>query len=208
MVDSLNIGMKNFKEFVIEANTPSLFIWDIDETLMQTSAKIYVRKNGKVVRTLSNTEYNTYVKQPDETLDFSEFRRADIFQKTSKPYMNLMRVASRLLRVTLNNPGSRMIIVTARSDFDDRETFLDTFRQYGLNMRHIYVERSGNLGLPTAEGKRVTIEKYLSTGQFANATLFDDADSNLAMFLGLQKKYPKINLHAYKAEHGTLRKVK
>ena len=101
-----------------------------------------------------------------------------------------------------------MIIVTARGDFDDRETFLDTFRQYGLNMRHIYVERSGNLGLPTAEGKRVTIEKYLSTGRFVNATLFDDADANLAMFLGLKQKYPKINFHAYKAEHGTLRKVK
>jgi len=200
--------MKTLKEYIVETTTPSLFIWDIDETLLQTSAKIYVRKNGQLVRALTNTEYNSYVKQPDETLDFSEFKRADLFKQTSKPYMNVMRIASRLLRVTLNNPGSRMIIVTARSDFDDRETFLDTFRQYGLNMRHIYVERSGNLGLPTAEGKRVTIEKYLSTGTFKNATLFDDADSNLAMFLGLQKKYPNISFHAYKAEHGTLRKVK
>lgn len=203
--------MQTFKEYLLEkpqTSEGSLFIWDIDETLMKTSAKIYVRKNGKVVRALTNTEFNSYVKQPDETLDFSEFKRADIFKSTSKPYMKVVRIASRLLKGVLNNQNSRMIIVTARSDFDDRETFLDTFRQYGLNMRHIYVERSGNLGLPTAEGKRVTIEKYLATGQFHNATLFDDADSNLMMFLSLQKKYPKINFHAYKAEHGTLRKVK
>lgn len=208
MVDSLNIGMKTFKEYLQEAAEGHLFIWDIDETLMQTSAKIYVRKNGQLVRALTNTEYNSYAKQPDETLDFSEFRRADIFKQTSKPYMSIMRIASRLLRVTLNNPESRMIIVTARADFDDRETFLNTFRQYGLNMRHIYVERSGNLGLPTAEGKRVVIEKHLTSGQYKHATLFDDANENLSMFLGLQKKYPNIKFHAYKAEHGTLRKVK
>lgn len=202
--------MQTFKEYLLEkpqTSEGSLFIWDIDETLMKTSANIYVRKNGKLIRALTNTEFNTYVKQPDETLDFSEFKRADIFKSTSKPYMNVMRIASRLLKGVLNNQNSRMIIVTARSDFDDRETFLDTFRQYGLNMRHIYVERSGNLGLPTAEGKRVTIEKYLSTGQFKNVTLFDDANENLSMFLSLKKKYPNINFHAYKAEHGTLRKV-
>lgn len=203
--------MQTFKEYLLEkpqTSEGSLFIWDIDETLMQTTANIYVRKNGKIVRTLSNTQFNTYRKQPDETLDFSEFKRADLFKQTSKPYMNVMRIASRLLQGVLNNQNSRMIIVTARSDFDDRETFLNTFRQYGLNMNHIYVERSGNLGLPTVEGKRVTIEKYLRTGQFKNATLFDDADANLAMFLGLQRKYPKINFHAYKATHGTLQKVK
>lgn len=203
--------MRTFQEYLLErpqTSEGSLFIWDIDETLLHTTAKVYVRRNGQLVRALTNAEYNTYQKMPGETLDFSEFRRADLFKKTSKPYMNIMRIASRLLKGVLNNQRSRMIIVTARSDFDDRDTFLDTFRQYGLNMNHIYVERTGNLGLATSEGKRVTIEKYLVTGQFKNATLFDDADENLAMFLDLKRKYPHINFHAYKAERGTLRKVR
>lgn len=184
-----------------------MFIWDIDETLFQTKARIYVVKNGKRVKSLSNTEYNTYKFKKDEQPDFSEFRSADIFHDTSVPIMPAMRVAVRLLQSTLNNPGSRMIIVTARGDFDDKQLFLKTFEKYGLDMKNVYVERSGTLNLPTAEGKRVTIKKYLDTGGYKFATLFDDADVNLRMFKELSKEYPDIKFTAYKANHGNLTKV-
>jgi hypothetical protein len=142
-----------------------------------------------------------------EEFDFSEFKKADVFYNTSKPIMPIMRVAVRILKNTLNNPGSRMIIVTARSNFDNKELFLKTFEKYGLNMSHVYVERSGNLNLTPAEGKRVTIKKYLDTGGFKYATLFDDADSNLTMFKELSGEYPNVTFTAYKAHHGNLTKV-
>jgi hypothetical protein len=199
--------METFKSFILEQSAPHLFIWDIDETLFQTKARIYVVKNGKRVKSLSNTEYNTYKFKKDEQPDFSEFRSADIFHDTSVPIMPAMRVAVRLLQSTLNNPGSRMIIVTARGDFDDKQLFLKTFEKYGLDMKNVYVERSGTLNLPTAEGKRVTIKKYLDTGGYKFATLFDDADVNLRMFKELSKEYPDIKFTAYKANHGNLTKV-
>lgn len=199
--------METFKSFLAEQSAPHLFIWDIDETLFQTKARVYVLKNGKRIKSLSNTEYNTYKFKKGEQPDFSEFRRADIFHDTSVPIMPAIRVAGRLLQATLNNPGSKMIIVTARGDFDNKSLFLKTFEKYGLNMNNIYVERSGKLNLPTAEGKRVVIKKYLDSGDYRYATLFDDADSNLDMFKSLAKEYPEIKFTAYKASHGTLTKV-
>jgi hypothetical protein len=199
--------METFKNYIAEQSAPHLFIWDIDETLFQTNARIHVNKGGKRIKSLSNTEYNTYKFKKGEKPDFSEFRRADIFHDTSTPIMPAIRVAAKLLKTTLNNPGSKMIIVTARGDFDDKSLFLKTFEKYGLNMKNVYVERSGKLNLPTAEGKRVTIKKYLDTGVHKFATQFDDAESNLSMFKNLSREYPNIKFTAYKADHGTLTKV-
>jgi hypothetical protein len=96
--------------------------------------------------------------------------------------------------------NSKVIILTARSDFDNKELFLDTFRKHGLSeIDDIHVHRAGNLPLSTSEGKRVIIEKYLNTGNFFMARLFDDADSNLRMMNALCEKYPTVKLEAWKA---------
>jgi hypothetical protein len=49
---------------------------DIDETIFNTFAKIYVIKDGKVIKKLSNQEFNTYDLQDRESFDFREFRDA------------------------------------------------------------------------------------------------------------------------------------
>jgi hypothetical protein len=57
--------MINFKDYIAESKEGAgLTIWDIDETLFNTKAQIHVVKNGKLVRKLSNTEYNTYTRKP------------------------------------------------------------------------------------------------------------------------------------------------
>jgi Mg2+/Co2+ transporter CorB len=99
-----------------------------------------------------------------------------------------------------------MIIITARSDFDDRDTFLDTFRQQGIDIDDVHVHRSGNLDAPnSAAGKKIVIKQYLETGKYARVRLFDDAISNLDMLLGLKTEYPDIDFEAYLAHHdGTM----
>ena len=61
----LTIGVKrmdSFKEFLSEENKLGrLSIFDIDDTLFHTTAKITVMKDGKVLKKLSNQEFNTYV---------------------------------------------------------------------------------------------------------------------------------------------------
>jgi hypothetical protein len=108
------------------------------------------------------------------------------------------------------NPHSRAIIVTARSDFDDKEMFLQTFRDHGLPIDQMHVERSGNLGIDSpAEAKKVVFRKYLNTQNYTKTRLYDDAMSNLKAFLELQSEYPKVEFEAwYVNPDGTVKRIK
>ena len=184
----------------------NLSVWDIDETLFQTKAKVHVMKNGKRIKSLSNKEYNTYKLGAGETYDFQEFKNADIFAKTSVPIQRAIDKAAKTLRAYSEQPNSKVIVLTARSDFDDPHTFLNTFERYGLNMRNVHVHRAGNLGLPAAEAKRIFIKQYLDTGKFKTVSLFDDDRRNLDVFLSLKKDFPNVKFVAYMANHGYFRK--
>jgi len=184
----------------------NLSVWDIDETLFQTKAKVHVMKNGKRIKSLSNKEYNTYKLAKGETYDFSEFKNAEIFAKTSVPIQRAIDKAAKTLRAYSNQPNSKVIVLTARSDFDDPHTFLNTFEKHGLNMRNVHVHRAGNLGMAAAEAKRVFIKQYLDTGKFKTVSLFDDDKRNLDVFLSLKKEYPDVKFVAYMASHGYFRK--
>jgi len=184
----------------------NLSVWDIDETLFQTKAKVHVMKNGKRIKSLSNKEYNTYKLAKGETYDFSEFKNAEIFAKTSVPIQRAIDKAAKTLRAYSNQPNSKVIVLTARSDFDDPHTFLNTFEKHGLNMRNVHVHRAGNLGMAAAEAKRVFIKQYLDTGKFRTVSLFDDDKRNLDVFLSLKKEYPNVKFTAYMATHGYFRK--
>ena len=46
--------MKNFKTYLTEAEGKGLTIFDIDETMFITKAKVKVVKNGKVIKKLDN----------------------------------------------------------------------------------------------------------------------------------------------------------
>lgn len=184
----------------------NLSVWDIDETLFVTKAKVHVIKDSKRVKSLSNKEYNTYRLKKGESYDFTEFKDAKLFNRTSVPIQRAIDKAAKTLRAYSNMPNSKVIVLTARSDFDDPHTFLDTFEKYGLNMRQVHVHRAGNLGLPAAEAKRIFIKQYLDTGRFKSVSLFDDDTRNLDVFLSLKREFPKIKFVAYLANHGYFRK--
>lgn len=201
--------MLSFCSFITEQTRgKGLTIFDIDETLFQTKALVKVIKGGKVVRTLDNQEYNTYKLKDGESYDYGEFRSAEVFQNTSVPIMKMIQKAKSIIRNAVN-AGSRVIIVTARADFDDKKKFLDTFRRYGIDIDNVYVERAGNLGLgSSAKNKRFVFHKYLRRGEYARVRFFDDAMSNITMFKALAKHYPNVSFEAYHVQHdGSVRKV-
>jgi len=99
-----------------------LTIFDIDDTLFRTTAQIKVVKDGKVVRSLNNQQFNTYQLQPGESFDFGEFRNAEKFNRESIPIKPMIAK----LKAIIDNAGnSKVIMLTARSDFDNKELFLD-----------------------------------------------------------------------------------
>lgn len=197
---------QRFRHFIGKG---TLTIFDIDETLFHTKAKVKVVKGGRLVRELDNQEFNTYKRKPGEEYDFGQFKNAEYFRKTSVPVEKMVDRARKVVKAK-GNPHSRAIIVTARADFDDKEMFLQTFRDHGIDIDQMHVERAGNLGIDSsAEAKKVVFRKYLNTKNYIKARLYDDAMSNLIAFLSLKSEYPDIEFEAYFVNpDGSIKRIK
>ena len=200
--------MFSLRQYIEEQATKGLTIFDIDETMFKTKAKVKVVKNGETIKSLTNLEFNKYKLKSGEKFDFGEFRSAEVFYKTSTPIGKMIGKVKAILR-NATKRGSRVIIVTARPNFDNRDLFLKTFREQGIDIDKIYIERAGNLGSgPAADNKKVIFKKYLDQNIYARMRLFDDDMKNLKMFLGLKKEYPDVNFEAFLANpDGRVRKV-
>ena len=176
----------------------SLVIFDIDDTLLHTTAKINVVQDGQVVRSLTNQEFNNYQLQPGEEFDFGEFRNAEKFAQESKPIKPMINKLKTILRHA-DQTQSKVIMLTARADFDDKNPVLKTFHRYGVDMDRIHLYRAGNLpgDDPPALKKAVYVRKFLSSGEYNRVSLYDDSTSNLRAFKALQKEFPQVRFSAY-----------
>lgn len=154
-----------------------LAFFDIDETLFHTFAKINVMKNSKIIKKLNNQEFNTYKLEDGESFDFTEFRNSKIFYDTSKPINHIINLVKKYIE---NN--DRVIFLTAREDFEDKQIFLETFRKYGIQIDNpnVYVERSGNLKhiKSVSDRKKEVVKKYLSEN-YSTIKMYDDDRKNL-----------------------------
>ena len=204
--------MKRFSEYIKEETlTGSLTIFDIDDTLFHTTAQIAVKKDGKVIRKLTNNEFNTYTLKAGEEFDFSEFRDAHKFYHESKPIQRMMAKAKAILANSVKNPNSKVVIITARANFDDKDKFLATFRKYGFDIDKVRVERAGNIEgefIPAFK-KAIIIRNYLNTKQYSKVRLFDDSMSNLKEFLRLKTEFADVTFEAFFANpDGSIRTIK
>jgi hypothetical protein len=184
-----------------------LFCFDIDDTLFRTTAMINVVKRDGTKLRLTNQEYNTYVPEPGDKIDYSEFENAKKFQKESDPIRPMI---AKLKAIMNNSKTSKVIILTARADFDDKNTFLDTFKKYGIDIDRIHVHRAGNLQHPNtpAERKAVFIRRYLSTEDYNRVTMYDDSMKNLEVFSKLKSEFPDVKFFPYFVnEHGGIKLI-
>jgi len=203
--------MQSFRTYLTEkTNSPGLTVFDIDDTLFKTKAQVKViDKDGKVVKVLQSKEYNTHKLKPGEKFDYGEFKDAKNFAKTSVPMKKMIDKAKQIIQ-RASAKGSKVIIITARADFDNKKVFLDTFRKAGIDIDKVYVERAGNLNLgSSAKNKKFIFHKYLSGDKYARVRFFDDDVSNLRMFNALKKKYPNVDFNAYRvSDDGSVKKYK
>tara|TARA_A100001011_G_scaffold313761_1_gene331691 strand:- start:404 stop:1018 length:615 start_codon:yes stop_codon:yes gene_type:complete len=200
---------KELIKYIVEASGRGLTIFDIDETLFHTKAKINVKKDGKIVASLTNVEYNNYILKPGEEFDYGQFKSAKVFAKTSTPIAKMINKAKLIIKNAVK-AGSKVIVVTARGDMDDKKLFVDTFKAQGLDMKNVYIERAGNIGLDdAAKNKEVVFKKYLDTGDYKRIRLFDDAVDNLYALLSLQDQYPDVTFEAYRVKRdGSIKSIR
>lgn len=192
---------------IIEAEQAKkhLICFDIDDTLLHTTAKIGVIKDGRTVARLSNQQFNDYVLKQGEQFDFSEFRDSLKFHTESTPITRMIAK----LKHKMRDPRNVVIFLTARADFDDRDLFLLTFKNLGIDMSRIHVHRAGNLpgDESPAQKKAVWVRQYLDTDRYSAVSLYDDSNQNLRVFKSLENEYPSVDFHAYHVSDGRTRTV-
>jgi FMN phosphatase YigB (HAD superfamily) len=177
-----------------EIQPSKLVIFDIDDTLVHTQTKVHVVKNGRVVRSLNSHEFTHYKPGPGEEFDFGDFRSAQEFFTKSRPIIPMIAQLKNDI-----NTGNKVVMVTARADFDDRELFLDTFRKYGVDMSRVHVYRAGNIEgkIKIDEKKKIIIRSLLNKAQYSKAIMYDDSVPNLESFISLKKEYPQTKFYAW-----------
>ena len=125
-----------------------LTIFDIDETLFHTKAKVQVSKGGEIVRILDNQQYNSYRLKKGESFNYGQFKSAKIFKETSTPIAKVIKRAKRIIHFATRK-GSKVIIVTARQDMDDKnnlKAFLLLREEYPkVDFSAYQVFKSGNI---------------------------------------------------------------
>jgi len=179
----------------------ALYMIDIDETLFQTFAKVRVMNDGQIVCELDNQEFNAYELKNGESYDFHEFKDGDLFKRTSKPIHNVIQKINDIHEKVKSEVGSEMILLTARQDFYDKEPFLQTFRDHGLDIDNMYVERAGNKRGSSNILKKDIMRVYLSNGNYTHVKMIDDYEKNLDSFLELKDEFPCVKFSAWKVTH-------
>jgi GNAT superfamily N-acetyltransferase len=177
-----------------ELGSGKLVIFDIDDTLVNTDTQVGVVKDGKIVKKLNSHDFTHYKLSPGETFDFGEFQDAREFFTKARPIPGMIRQLKQDIAT-----GNRVIMLTARSDFNDRDVFLDTFRRFGIDMDRVHVYRAGNLAIKAAteEKKKIILKHLLGKEHFDKLIMYDDSVPNLNAFLSLKQDYPYSKFYAW-----------
>ena len=119
---------------------------DIDESIFHTMARIFVinDKTGKIVKKLSNQDFNTYKLEKGFSYDFREFRDSAFFQRTSKPIPQTINRIKRMFK-NIDVRGSKVVLLTARETFPSMKEFKDTFRKQGIPIDKIEIKFAGDI---------------------------------------------------------------
>ncbi len=177
-----------------ELGNEKLVIFDIDDTLVNTDTRANVVRDGRVVKQLNSHDFTHYRLQPGEEFDFGAFRDAREFFTQARPIPGMIRQLKQDIAT-----GNRVIMLTARSDFNDRDIFLDTFRRFGIDMDRVHVYRAGNLAIKAAteEKKKIILRHLLGKEHFDKLIMYDDSVPNLNAFLSLRQEYPWSRFYAW-----------
>lgn len=165
-------------------NTQSnkIILFDLDDTIIHTTAEIMIMKDEKVIRRISNSEFNNYALKPGESFNFGEFDDPTILsnEKFTKYWNTLKREY---------NKGTHVGILTARSNASMIRRF---FISKGIRIKDelIIAINDPRLGLTgTIQERKAEAIKILVNGGYDLFIFFDDNEPNLKAAKALENDY-------------------
>jgi hypothetical protein len=187
----------------------SIHLFDLDDTLIRTSARVLVRDaGGKVLRALSTAEFTAYRPSPEEVLDFGEFSDLGILSRGI-----VVRYTRTIIDTILaHGTRSEFGILTARADKKLHAPFLiRLFRSlFGVRLANEYIfavsderfsgykdRRIGPEGVPfsrlsVSQRKALVIAEDLVGRGFNDISFYDDSRANLESFKVMRQAFPHV----------------
>mgnify|MGYP003324939590 CR=1 FL=1 len=195
----MNRHLKTYDQWLVEKARPfsatNIVVFDLDDTLVITGAKIKVcnNKTGECFA-LTPEEFNDYEKHPDHYLDFDDFKSLEIMKagELIHYYLKILAEAYKMKKA--------VGIVTAR---DDREMIYKWMKEHvGF---HIAKDLIFAVNDPVhkfkgaiADKKKQAFREIIEMG-YKNIQFFDDDQNNLTLVKSLESEYPDISLAVYRA---------
>jgi len=179
------------KQFTAGGTTSQkIILFDVDDTLIETTAKIGIKKGSRIVDKIDNKEFNDYRLKPGEEFDFQEFNDPNILYKEKfTPYWETLKREYR--------KGTHIGILTARSIGESIRKF---FLNNGIDIKPELVFAVGDPKYPfqgtVQERKAKTIELLYKIG-YKEFVFFDDNEGNLEEAKRLEHKFD-IKIHTVK----------
>lgn len=159
-----------------------IILFDLDDTIIHTTAKISVLKDGICIKKLTNTEFNDYVLKSGEYFSFEEFDNYDILKQSAFTiYWNTLKREY--------SKGTHIGILTARNDCDMIKKF---FLANGIRIKDelIIAVNDKDLGLKgSIQQRKSEAISILANAGYKLFIFFDDNEPNLKSAKKLEKEY-------------------
>ena len=172
---------QNFLGEVFLSEGRVLRVFDFDDTLVKSTAFIYVKHKDGSESKLDPAQYAKYNSKSTDVFDFRDFNKLLNNPKVIKKNL-------RLLQRMYNNPNKKVTILTARKlAYPIKKFFKDNF---GIDP---YVVA---LGSNNPKDKSDWIEKHIKKG-YTDIAFMDDSSKNIKAVDKLKSKYPNIRIKTH-----------
>lgn len=171
---------------VLESYNPHvgrLWVFDFDDTLVKTGSRVFLSRGDESVA-LTPAQFAAHAREPEDVFDFREFREL-IDPRPIDRNLGLLREA-------LDDPGSSVAIVSARSVPGPIEAFLDIMGLTGIDVNA--------LADADPRAKADWVHRALSSGRFRELVFYDDSLRNVKAVSELSATWPTIVFRCHHVE--------
>lgn len=174
-----------------------LVVYDFDDTLLKTDAKIIIENKSKITR-ISPEEFSEYKKAIGDKFDFSEFHCDLINPKVTEFFKEVfVKDMSRNIDIViLTARGKKEPIIEFFYDFLPKIDYKFTKSE----LRLIEFVTIGGSAEEVPIKKRQWIEQQIYNYGYDKVTFYDDSQKNVDAVLELKKYWPNINIKVVKID--------
>lgn len=179
---------KKWKQFLSESK---LRIFDFDDTLVKTDARVIVAYPDGREESLTPGEYAVHEIDQENEYDFSQFEESNLINPRE------IEKVTNVLRNVLSASGERDVVILTARPPSSQNAILDYLKEIGIDSQTIEIVL---LGSSDPYSKSNWIENKIVDG--ANDILFlDDSGKNVDAVKELKAKYPNVKLDARKVDY-------